>query len=223
MISVHGVAAYIIASRGPMTTMKLQKLLYYVQAWAMVWDNEPIFREHIQAWNEGPVVRETYDEHRGLSVVSEYPLGDVATLSSRHKAVIDAVLDSYGNKNGSALSRLSHSEAPWRNARVGLAPTERGTAQIKPDAMRAFYSSDLFSGPRLVEPDTDKSLKVEFEQEGDGRWIADVPDLPGVLVYGKTRTEAWLNVRALAKRVIEDQVKHGEAPASMLRATFVIA
>jgi len=51
---------------------------------------------------------------------------------------------------------------------------------------------------------------VETERENDGRWIAEIPDLPGVLVYGKTREEALSRVKALALRVLADRLEHGE-------------
>lgn len=51
---------------------------------------------------------------------------------------------------------------------------------------------------------------IELEQEDDGRWIADVPDLPGVLVYGQTRDEAIARVQSLAFRVLADRLDHGE-------------
>ena len=53
-------------------------------------------------------------------------------------------------------------------------------------------------------------MKIEIEREDDGRWIAEVPDLAGVLVYGKTREEAIAKVRSLALRVIADRLDHGE-------------
>lgn len=53
-------------------------------------------------------------------------------------------------------------------------------------------------------------LRVEFEQETDGRWIADVTDLPGVMAYGKTREEALAAVEVLALRVIADRIENGE-------------
>ena len=54
-------------------------------------------------------------------------------------------------------------------------------------------------------------LKIESEQEEDGRWIAEVTDLPGVLAYGRTRDEANARAQALALRVIADRLEHGEA------------
>jgi predicted RNase H-like HicB family nuclease len=54
------------------------------------------------------------------------------------------------------------------------------------------------------------SLKVEVEREDDGRWIAEVPELPGVLAYGQGRQEAVDRAEALALRVIADRLEHGE-------------
>ena len=54
-------------------------------------------------------------------------------------------------------------------------------------------------------------LLIELEREEDGRWIADVPALPGVMVYGQTREEALALVEALALRVLADRLEHGEA------------
>lgn len=54
------------------------------------------------------------------------------------------------------------------------------------------------------------SLKIEIEQEDDGRWIAEIPELPGVLVYGVTRQQAIERVEALCLRVLADRLEHGE-------------
>lgn len=54
-------------------------------------------------------------------------------------------------------------------------------------------------------------MRVETEREEDGRWIAEVPELPGVMVYGDSREEAIKRVEALALRVIADRLDHGEA------------
>lgn len=54
-------------------------------------------------------------------------------------------------------------------------------------------------------------MKIEIDREDDGRWIAEVPDLPGVMVYGRTRQQAISKVEALALRVIADRLDHGES------------
>jgi predicted RNase H-like HicB family nuclease len=53
-------------------------------------------------------------------------------------------------------------------------------------------------------------MRIESEQEEDGRWIAEVPDLPGVMIYGQTRDDAISHVKALALRVLADRLEHGE-------------
>ena len=58
-------------------------------------------------------------------------------------------------------------------------------------------------------------LAIEIEQETDGRWIAEVPDLPGVLSYGRTREEAIERVQALSLRILADRLDHGEPVPQM--------
>jgi len=57
----------------------------------------------------------------------------------------------------------------------------------------------------------DMNLTIETEQEVDGRWIAEIPELPGVLVYGSTRNEAITKAEVLALRVLAEKLEHGEA------------
>ena len=54
-------------------------------------------------------------------------------------------------------------------------------------------------------------MKIEIEKENDGRWIAEIPDLPGVMVYGASQEEAISKVEALALRTLADRLEHGEA------------
>ena len=66
-------------------------------------------------------------------------------------------------------------------------------------------------------------LKVEIEQEEDGRWIAEIPDLPGVLAYGASAAEARARAQALALRVVADRLEHGEAGPDFLDISFIAA
>jgi predicted RNase H-like HicB family nuclease len=54
------------------------------------------------------------------------------------------------------------------------------------------------------------NLRIEVEREADGRWIADISDLPGVLGYGATESEAVIRAKSLALRVLADRIEHGE-------------
>lgn len=64
---------------------------------------------------------------------------------------------------------------------------------------------------------------LELDQEEDGRWIAEVPELGGVLAYGDTREEAIAKVKALALRVVADQLEHGETDANLDDISFAAA
>jgi len=141
MATAHDVAAYILEKRGPMTAMKLQKLVYYAQAWSLVWDEKPLFRERIEAWANGPVVRSLYGLHSGQFQVDQWKWGDPSALAKEERETVDAVLDFYGDKPSWWLSNLTHQEAPWVNARQGLAPGERGDREISHAAMAEYYGS----------------------------------------------------------------------------------
>ena len=67
------------------------------------------------------------------------------------------------------------------------------------------------------------NFTVEFEREEGGRWLAEVPDVPGVMVYGDSREEAAARVQAFALRVIADRLEHGEAAPEMIRLSFIAA
>ena len=66
-------------------------------------------------------------------------------------------------------------------------------------------------------------LAVEIEQEADGRWLAEIAHLPGVLAYGATRQDAIARAEALALRVLADQLEHGERPAELAGLFSVMA
>jgi len=67
------------------------------------------------------------------------------------------------------------------------------------------------------------ALRIELEAETDGRWLAEVIELPGVLAYGATQDEAIAHVQALALRVIADRLEHDEAGREYLNITFAAA
>ena len=67
------------------------------------------------------------------------------------------------------------------------------------------------------------TFKIELEQEADGRWLAEVTALPGVMAYGLTPTDATAKVQALALRVLADRLEHGEAVPELLNVTFQAA
>ena len=80
MPTVFDVAAYVMQQlRGRITAMKLQKLVFYSQAWSLAWHHGPLFEEPVEAWREGPVVRDLWEGHRGRYFVSDALISELVT------------------------------------------------------------------------------------------------------------------------------------------------
>lgn len=142
MATVFDVARYILNHCGRMSAMKLQKLVYYAQAWHLVWEDRPLFSERIEAWANGPVVPALYAAHRReFEVSADTMRGDARRLDADERESIDEVVTFYGRKDALWLSQLTHREPPWKDARKGLQPGERGTREITQAAMREYYES----------------------------------------------------------------------------------
>ena len=175
MVSAFDVAAYILEDEGEMTTLKLQKLVYYAQAWSLVWDEKPLIDEKIEAWSNGPVVRDLFEYHCGKYYISGIADGDSGKLDDEQKATVDMVLKHYGDKPAYWLVRHSHSEPPWIEARGELSPTEMGDSEITLDSMAHYYSS-------LLEIDIE-SWKATAEELADA-------DKTEILTWSKRKIEA---------------------------------
>lgn len=142
MASISDVAEYILARKGKMTAMKLQKLCYYSQAWGLVWDEKPLFHSRCEAWANGPVFPELYSKHKGKFHVDAGSISKSPNpLSEEEKATVDAVISFYGDKSAVFLSELTHREAPWADSRRGVQPGERSNEEITTAAMSEFYES----------------------------------------------------------------------------------
>lgn len=141
MANVFDVAKYILQQQGGMTTMKLQKLVYYSQAWSLVWDEKPLFNDPIEAWASGPVVPSLYKLHRGEFLIDDMSIGEVSSLGKEQKETIDAVLGAYGSKSAQWLADLTHMEQPWIDAREGYEPGENCENEITGASTVEYYSS----------------------------------------------------------------------------------
>lgn len=141
MASVFDVAQYILKKMGTMTTMKLQKLLYYSQAWSLAWDEVPLFEEEFEAWANGPVCREVYDLHKGVFSLTSLSKGDSTRLTEVEVETVDAVLNHYGDKTPHWLSELTHMERPWKETREEnlCPPGAKCDAIIPKDLMLEYY------------------------------------------------------------------------------------
>lgn len=142
-VEVFDVAKYILEKLGSMTTMKLQKLVYYCQAWSLVWDGVPLFEEDFEAWANGPVCPALFEYHRGMFMIDAETLkrGDSSKLNQTQRETIDSVLEFYGDKDPHWLSLLTHKERPWREARMkaNVLPGEPCNEIITKESMQDYY------------------------------------------------------------------------------------
>ena len=147
MANIFDVAKYILDSIGEeISTMKLQKLCYYSQAWSLAWTGTHIFDEDFQAWANGPVSEELFYEHQGLFSISSENIEDSLlkhNLTDVQIRNINTVIEFYGDKTGAWLSELTHKERPWKEIREknNLKTGERCSHVIPKALIQEYYSS----------------------------------------------------------------------------------
>ena len=167
------VAAAIVATTGPVPTMKLQKLVYYVQAWHVARYDVPAFQEEIEAWANGPVVDHLYQQHRTKRSVSHWASGDPSRLDAETVALVRYVVARYGCKSGDELSLLTHSETPWLTARRGLESDARSRRVIPLEAMGEYYGSQLLE-PEAASRHAVANAALEGIELPDGfEWVLE--------------------------------------------------
>jgi len=112
------------------TPLKLQKLLYYAQAWSLVFRGEALFYEDIEAWVHGPVIPPVYQryKHHGYNLIPQENLFSV--LTSDEMDVLNTVWVSYGKQSAKSLEELTHFEYPWVKAREGLRANQLSNKKI---------------------------------------------------------------------------------------------
>lgn len=141
MATVFDVARYILNRIGTMTTMKLEKLVYYCQAWSLAWDGVPLFEEDFQAWANGPVCPELFATHKGCFILESnyYNNYEPYPFTTNQIETMNVVLEDYGDKEPRWLSELTHKERPWRETRVGIKPGEPCDRVIPKELLREYY------------------------------------------------------------------------------------
>lgn len=159
---IQDVAKYIALSsltkNITVSPLKLQKLLYYAQAWSMVFggrDNH-LFADVPEAWVNGPVYPDIYDMWRNYGMCDHLSYDNFGTtkakamsafkslsesmeLSENEKNLLEQIVVLYGTKTQNELIYLTHTEKPWCEKRVGLEPFERSTRKISLDTMHQYY------------------------------------------------------------------------------------
>lgn len=148
-------AEYILQEYGAMSHLKLQKLLYYCEAYHLAYVDEALIRQEFEAWVHGPVCRDVYNNLKDTSllysdisiIVDEEiynPKSEIKKiLTSEQLDVITEVLDELSTWTGLELENATHKELPWLEARVGYSPAERCNQTISKETMKRFYKEEI--------------------------------------------------------------------------------
>lgn len=149
---------YLIKNQISVNHLKLQKVLYYTQAWHLVYFDDFIFDEQPEAWVNGPVYRSVYEHFKELGTYNDInlvnnPQNDIETifkeksdklsLSNHQRDFLASILTHYGTMSHDKLVMLTHSELPWNEAREGLDPFTYSDRKINFDTMKRYYKERL--------------------------------------------------------------------------------
>ena len=147
---------YILQNYGGMSHLKLQKLIYYIEALHLAYFETSLIDDEFQAWLHGPVSRKLYDAVKDYSLLygeviyvkddKESPTDVVnKTLTADQIDLLSDVLKEYGKLTSYQLETLTHEETPWIEARRGVPMGDRCENIISKETMRTFYKSELYS------------------------------------------------------------------------------
>lgn len=151
--SAHTVADYFLlrTMEGEidcMTTIKIQKLLYYAQGLSLARRGRPMFDEPFEAWARGPVCKPVYDRFRtnatyGVICLSKIRSDDpVSELSDGDKPLLDEVWEKLAHKSGHTLVYMTHQEAPWKEAYGDLPIGHICDEKITIESIKDYFQSD---------------------------------------------------------------------------------
>jgi len=152
MITANTVANYFLAfaqeCEEPITNLKLNKLVYYAQAWHLALFNKPLFEEEIEAWVHGPVLPVLYDTYKQFKwkpiIVGDLNAENIKQqFNPDQQDLLDDIVEVYFPETAYALEQLTHREDPWILAREGLAPYEPSDNIITHDSMKHYYAKKL--------------------------------------------------------------------------------
>jgi len=124
----------------PITNLRLQKLMYYAQAWYLALNGEQLIPDAFEAWVHGPAlpaVWERFSGYRWSPISEEVPEHRLPEQVESH---LREIMEVYGGLMAWDLERMAHGEDPWRYAREGLPPDEESTNVISEERMKRFYA-----------------------------------------------------------------------------------
>jgi len=147
VLRAFDVAKYIVDKMGSIGIWKLQKLVYYCQAWSLVWLERPMFADRIEAWANGPVcpalntiLKGHYEVDGNTPIWKGTYIYDSSVSPDDYEA-IEVVIKDYGDKPIMWLRDLTQLEKPWNDAREGVPYMDDCNNEITNEMMRSYYGS----------------------------------------------------------------------------------
>lgn len=143
---------YILKHYGPMSHLKLQKLVFYCDAYSLAYFGKPLIEDNFEAWVHGPVCRRLYDSLKDKSKlysdVAYTSDGDdadkeFASLTFDQQSLINNILSQLSSWSSFELEASTHQEDPWKNARKGYNEADKCSVLIKKDEMKEYYSKEI--------------------------------------------------------------------------------
>lgn len=132
--------------------LKLQKLLYLAQGYSYAFYDRPLFKEDLEGWVHGPVVRNVYDMFKNYQYNSINTNFEVQELDDEAKDIINYVIKNFGKYDAKYLEKISHEQEPWILSREGLYPDERSDKTISKESIANYFINEVFQ-PEMEEWD----------------------------------------------------------------------
>jgi uncharacterized phage-associated protein len=152
-IAVLDLANFILKNYGPMSQLKLQKLIYYSEGYNLAYTDNPLTEARYEAWLHGPVVREVFNVFRDRSLLhneitfedeGNNPNLEFDKLAIEQQELLTDVLEVLSTWTPLQLEDSTHEELPWKEARIGYNPEQYCDVEIKKETMRKFYKAELY-------------------------------------------------------------------------------
>ena len=175
----------------PLTNLRLQKLLYYAQAWSLILRDRDLFSEDVVAWRYGPVVPEVYrklSDGLGASAITLALFENAPDVADEDEAAFLAnVWDAYKEFSALKLSDMTHKESPWIKA-WGNRPTNA----TGDDPIKAEYLEEFFSKQSVPEPLEKYRIALRLREEEAEKQMAALPafDVVKLRSVAKSGTKA---------------------------------
>lgn len=122
----------------------MQKLLYLAQGYSYAFYDRPLFKDDLEGWVHGPVVRNVYDIFKNYQYNSIDTNFEVEELDDEAKDIINYVIKNFGKYDAKYLEKISHEQEPWILSRRGLDPDERSDKTISKESIANYFINEIF-------------------------------------------------------------------------------